>query len=423
MLTTLSFHRLGASFVRTSLSEHGRLGARHRTVSLALLGAFLIALVWGVADALPELVAARQHAGSGFLSAVAAAFDHPLPRLLTYPFRIMVRPLAAHSVTAWLEALWPALLLMLLHYVWVVRSDTAFEEAAAQVSLRRASALTSGSIRAATSRSQPRRTLVRLSATGWPAGAILWKNLVAATRTRRIRNVALSVALAGGIVAVLSFDPEGTFAEVAGWLALFWAGVMVIIGPLYVRNDLRGDLLKLDLLRSYPLRGWSVVLAEASASTLMLTLMQIALLGLSYLAFLGNQTLEPGLQERTLLLLLSLMFLPPINLLGMLIQNGAALLYPAWVRVGAGRPGGVETLGQNLLMVIAFMVLLALTLVIPATLAGGSYLLVRRGLEEWALIPAGVLALLAMAFEAAWIVEWLGSLFERTDPVTAGITA
>ena len=37
MLTTLSFHRLGASFVRTSLSEHGRLGARHRTVSLALL--------------------------------------------------------------------------------------------------------------------------------------------------------------------------------------------------------------------------------------------------------------------------------------------------------------------------------------------------------------------------------------------------
>jgi hypothetical protein len=235
--------------------------------------------------------------------------------------------------------------------------------------------------------------------------------------------VAVSLALAGGIVALLSFDPEGTFAEAAGWLALFWAGLMVIIGPLYVRNDLRGDLLKLDLLRSYPLRGWSVVLAEASASTLMLTLMQIALLGLSYLAFLGNQTLEPGLQERTLLLLLSLMFLPPINLLGMLIQNGAALLYPAWVRVGAGRPGGVETLGQNLLMVIAFMVLLALTLVIPATLAGGSYLLLRRGLEEWALIPAGVLALLAMGFEAAWMVEWLGGLFERTDPVAAGIMA
>ena len=29
LLTTLSLHRLGASFVRTSLAEHGRSGARH----------------------------------------------------------------------------------------------------------------------------------------------------------------------------------------------------------------------------------------------------------------------------------------------------------------------------------------------------------------------------------------------------------
>ena len=37
LLTTLSFHRLGASFVRTSLSEHGRLAVRHRIVSLVAL--------------------------------------------------------------------------------------------------------------------------------------------------------------------------------------------------------------------------------------------------------------------------------------------------------------------------------------------------------------------------------------------------
>jgi ABC-2 type transport system permease protein len=423
MLTTLSFHRLGASFVRTSLSQHGRLGARHRSVSLVVLGAFLVALVWSIADALPELVAARQQVGSNFLTAVAAAFDRPLARVLTYPFRIMIRPLAAHSMAEWVASLWPALLLMVLHYVWVVRSDTAFEEAAAEASLRRATALASGSISVPATGHRPRRALIRLSASGWPAGAILWKNLVAATRTRRMRNTAVSLALAGGIVAVLSFDAEGTLAEAAGWLALFWAGLMVLSGPHYVRNDLRGDLLKLDLLRSYPLRGWSVVLAEAGASTLMLSLMQIALLGLSYLAFLGNQTLYPGLEERTLLLLLSLVFLPPINLLGMLIQNGAALLYPAWVRVGAGRPGGIETLGQNLLMVLAFAVLLGLTLVIPAALAGGSYLLLRPGIGDWALLPAGGLALLAMGFEASWMVEWLGGLFERTDPVAAGITA
>ena len=38
LLTTISFHRLGASFVRTSLLEHGRIALRHRIVSLVLLG-------------------------------------------------------------------------------------------------------------------------------------------------------------------------------------------------------------------------------------------------------------------------------------------------------------------------------------------------------------------------------------------------
>jgi ABC-2 type transport system permease protein len=425
MLTTLSFHRLGASFVRTSLSEHGRLGLRHRIVSLAVLGTVLVAFTWSIADALPGLMAAGKDDVRGFLSAAAQAAQHPLPSALTYPFRIMVRPLAAHTVAEWLASLWPALVLLVLHYVWVVRSDTAFEEAAAEVSLRRAqahSARRTGGAGASRSTPRTRPPLVRLSPSGWPAGAILWKNLVAATRTQRVRNAALALAAAGAIVCVLSFDPEGTLAEIAGWLAVCWAGLLVVTGPQYVRNDLRGDLLKLDLLRSYPLRGWSVVLAEAAASTLMLTAIQLCLLGIGYLAFLGNRSMEPDLEERTVLLLVGVIFLPAINLLGMLIQNGAALLYPAWVRLGSGRTGGVEALGQNLLMMIAFLALLSLTLALPVAIAGGVFLLGRGMLQAWATIPAAIVALGIMAFEAALMVDWLGRLFERTDPATAGIS-
>jgi putative ABC exporter len=420
LLTTLSFHRLGASFVRTSLAEHGRLGAKHRAVSLALVGAFVIGLTWSIADALPALIAGRGVGVRGFLSAAGEAARSPLPSILLYPFRVMVRPLAAHSVSDWLTALWPALVLLVLHYVWVVRSDTAFEEAAAEVSLRRVAGLAQSSVVRPLARGQ-RRSLIRLSPTGWPAGAILWKNLVAATRTRRLRNAAITLLVAGSVVAALSFQPEGTPAEIAGWLAIFWAGLMVITGPQYVRNDLRSDLLKLDLLRSYPLRGWSVVLAEASASTAMLTFIQLCLLVIGYLAFLGNRTLDLELGERTLLLLACLVFLPGINLLSMLIQNGAALLYPAWVRLGSGRTAGVEALGQNLLVIVAFVLLLSAALLLPAAVAGGSYLLLRGALADWALLPAGALALGAMGFEAAWMVDWLGGVFERTDPAAAGI--
>jgi ABC-2 type transport system permease protein len=211
-------------------------------------------------------------------------------------------------------------------------------------------------------------------------------------------------------------------AEIVGWLAVSWAGITVLTGPQYVRNDLRGDLLKLDLLRSYPLRGWSVVTAEAAASTIMLTLIQLALLGVGYLAFLGNQTMVPDLEERTLLLGAAVVLLPPINLLGMLIQNGAALLYPAWVRLGSGRPAGVEALGQNLLMMIAFVALLSVTLVVPIAIGGGLFLLLHGILGDWAVLPGVAVLLCAIAFEAALIIDWLGGVFERTDPAGAGIS-
>jgi len=423
LLTTLSFHRLGASFVRTSLAEHGRLGLRHRVVSLAVLGIVLIALTWSIGDALPRLAGADARTPLGFLSALGEAAAQPLPTALTYPFRLMIRPLTAHSVTAWLHALWPALVLLALHYVWVVRSDTAFEEAAAAVSLQRAQALSERRAGRPAPRAGGRVAppLFRLAPRGWPAGAILWKNLVAVTRTQRVRNVTLALVAGAVIVTALSFDPEGTLAGIGGWFAVTWAGAMTVIGPQWVRNDLRGDLLKLDMLRSYPLRGWSVVIAEVGASTLVLTVIQLSLLVIGYLAFLGNQSMVPGLEERTLLLFAAFAFLPGINLMGMIIQNGAALLYPGWVRLGSGRPAGVEALGQNMLMMVVFVALLAVTLLLPVTIGGGAFLLLHRALNAWAALPATVLVLGIMAFEAALLVEWLGRLFERTDPAAAGI--
>lgn len=423
LLTTLSFHRLGASFVRTSLAEHGRLGLRHRVVSLAVLGIVLIALTWSIGDALPRLAGADARTPLGFLAALGEAAAQPLPTALTYPFRLMIRPLTADSVMAWLHALWPALVLLVLHYVWVVRSDTAFEEAAAAVSLQRAQALSERRAGRPAQRAGGRiaAPLFRLAPRGWPAGAILWKNLVAVTRTQRLRNVTLVLVAGAVVVTALSFEPEGTLAEIAGWFAVTWAGAMTVIGPQWVRNDLRGDLLKLDMLRSYPLRGWSVVIAEVGGSTVVLTVIQLFLLLIGYLAFLGNQSMVPALEERTMLLFAAFAFLPGVNLMGMIIQNGAALLYPGWVRLGSGRPAGVEALGQNMLMMIVFVALLAVTLLLPVTIGGGAYLLLHRTLNAWAALPAAILVLGIMAFEAALLVDWLGRLFERTDPAAVGI--
>ena len=423
LLTTISFHRLGASFVRTSLLEHGRIGLRHRMVSLVLLGAALIGITWGIQDSLPALAAGWAAGIASFLDALAEAAAAPVPRLLLAPFRAMIRPLAAHSLADWTSAMGPAVLLLVLHYVWVVRADTAFEEAAAEASLHRARQR-AGRGGAATPQLVHRRlpSFLRLAPLGWTGGAILWKNLLAVVRLRRTRNAVVALLIAGLVAGLLSFNPAGQIAEVAGWFTATWAGLTIVIGPQWIRNDLRNDLLKLDLLRSYPLRGRSVVGAEATASTLVVTALQLGLMLVAYLAFLGNTTMEPDLQTRSAVLLAAVVCLPGVNYLGMLIQNGTALLFPAWVHLGTGRPSGVEALGQNMLMIVAYLALLAAVLVVPAALAAGLFIALETAIGWWAAVPAVLVLQAAIAMEAAVMLRWLGRVFERTDPAGAGIT-
>ncbi|MDQ3137999.1 MAG: putative ABC exporter domain-containing protein [Gemmatimonadota bacterium] len=424
LLTTISFHRLGASFVRTSLLEHGRIGLRHRMLSLVLFAGVALGMLWSIREALPGLAIGWASGPAAFLDALAVAAAEPVPRILLAPFRAMVRPLASASVDEWLRAMIPALALVLLHYIWVVRADTAFEEAAAEASLQRAGqrSESGGSVPPRLAhRRLPR--LLRLAPAGRPAGAILWKNLLAVVRTRRARTTVVGFAVAAVAAGLLSFDPNGTISDIAGWLAAMWAAMLLLLGPQWVRNDLRSDLLKLDLLRSYPLRGREVVAAEAAASTLVLTALQLGMLLIAYLAFLGNHGMEPALEGRTIVLVAAGICLPGVNYMGMLIQNGAALLFPAWVHLGAGRPGGVEALGQNMLMIVAYAATLGLALAMPGVLAAGTFVASRGALGGWAAVPAAVTLLVGVVGEAAVALRWLGRVFEQTDAAGAGIVA
>ena len=171
-----------------------------------------------------------------------------------------------------------------------------------------------------------------------------------------------------------------------------------------MRNDLRSDLLKLDLLRSYPLAGRAVVAAETAASTMVLTALQAGLLLVAYFAFLGNRHMEPPLGLRTVALLTALACLPGINYLGMLIQNGAAILFPAWVHLGSGRPGGVEALGQNMLIIVAYSAVLAAGLALPGMLGLLVFALLRDEVGWWALIP-GVAVLLTVVTGVDYVIR------------------
>jgi hypothetical protein len=227
----------------------------------------------------------------------------------------------------------------------------------------------------------------------------------------------LGFAAAALAILVLSAG-EGSSAllEVVGWLAAMWAGFLLILGPQWVRNDLRTDLSRLALLRSYPLRGKTVVGAETAGSTAVLTALQLGLIGIAYLAFWGGEVPDPSPELRTAVLAAAVVLLPAINFLAMLIQNGAALLLPAWVRVGSDRPIGVEALGHNMLVMSGFLAILGALLLAPAAVAGAVFLGFQPVSGWWAAAPAAAGALVVSALEARLLLARLGRVFEMTDP-------
>jgi hypothetical protein len=415
LFATSFMHQMGVTLVRTAAAQRGRGLARNLPALVVVLTAIGL-LAYSLAPALLSIHSLGDV--SGALGRVGDAMHQPIPSAILAPFRWVIAPAYAESNHAWLVAIGPALLLLVFHYIWVLRADAVFEDAAVDASARRAARLRA---RATTTRpaTTNTRTLVRLSAHGPAWAAIVWKNVTAAARglklTATIRFtfvlvVTFSVWRAVGFQATREKSP----VVLVGLAALVAVAYLALAGPLTIRNDLRADLAHLPMLRTYPLHGRTVVFAEVLSSTLTLTAMQVALLAVAF----GTLTERP-IGERFGVLLAAIVILPVVNLMSLTIQNAIALLVPAWVRIGGPLDSGqiaFEALGQRALGAIAALMALALALA-PATgaavlvsiLAGGSPPAVTLGV---------VIGLAIAAFEIALAMRWLGGVFERTDPIS-----
>lgn len=419
ILSTLHLHRLGAALTRASLGEHAR-PARRAAVA-ALLTAAAVLLGAAAVSAAPLLASARGFAQLG--DAFVEASRLPLPALVLAPFAAVVRPLGA-AAGDWLVAMLPALGLLLLHYLWVVRSDAAFEEAAAEASFLRARELdvrrSGGQVPSRREKYSP--ALTRLRPEGRPEAAIFWKNITMVLRRRRARVLFATFAVLL-LAAAAATDLAPRIAHMVGIAVLTWGGLLVVLGPQWARNDFRTDLAHLDLLRSYPVEPDALVRAEAGAAALVVSLAQFVLLAIGTVALSASPEIELTGSERTVAAISALVLLPALNFMGLMIMNGAALLFPAWVRTAHSRAGGIDTLGQNVLTAAAYLLALAVALLVPVAVGAGAGFLARPALGISAGIVAAGVAAVVLGLQAWLLSLWLGSAFERIDPSTAGIEA
>jgi hypothetical protein len=420
LLSTLDLHGVGSSFTITRLLDRGVTSVRRRV--LTFIGA---AVVVGAA-CLWTWRSSRVPIPADFPASAAAVFDYVGALLasgalswLLLPARWVVAPLLAVDSRSFLLALGPALLLYAAHYVWVLRSEVAFEEASiakAQKRAARLSAMREGKWRFGKAEPKARGAPFALSKVKRPELAFVWKNLLSSAGYLRPRTALIAAAiivLGSSVAASADFD---VLRNVVAVMALACAGYTLAFGPFIARQDLRHDLPNADILKTYPLRGWQIVIGEWLTPVAIVTVLLWLLLLVAALNFNANDAppwLNTGVRAGAAVG--AALLAPLLTALIVLLLNAAAVLFPAWVQMG-GRVGGIDVFGQRIVFVGALFLVLAIAL-LPAVIAGGVVLLVVQWLVGFPLaIATGVIVVLAiLGTEIALGTRWLGNRFERFD--------
>jgi hypothetical protein len=423
ILSTLNLHLLGSSFAVTMLLDRGISPWQRRLGILALAAALAgVVIVW-CRQTLPAFDLSRftdLPAVQNYAQQVLTA--GPVPYLL-YPFRLVVRPFLASNGLAFLSALGPALLLLLLHYVWVVRSNVAFEEASVQASQKLAeklAAVRAGNWQAARKQVRSKRPPFTLRPNSPPAVALLWKNLISAGQAFTLRIwLSLAVfALCATFGATQASGGSG-LRPALGMIAvmlMFWS---LLIGPQLLRQDFRQDLPLADLLKTYPLRGWQLALGELLAPVAVLTCIQWLLLIVILGLFWQSSKAGFGWPDWLGLGFGAALIMPMLNLIILQIPNAAALAFPAWFQATKAGAQGIEATGQRLIFMLGQMLVFLVALIPAAALFAGVFFLMKMLLGMAVAIPlASIAAAVILAVEAALGIMLLGWLFDRFDVST-----
>jgi hypothetical protein len=425
VFSIIGLHNIGISLSRQSVAKAGLAGLAKQWVPFAaLIGAIgvlaaTVALDW---PHLSSLATSREVAAELQRLATTGAAG-----VVLWPFRAIVRvPLSASPAEFWAALPW-ALLILAANYAWVLQADAAFEEASAARSeqvAERLAAVRAGRLSAPTVRSRPAAqasaTPFALALTGRPETAILWKNLIMVGRYVSLKTLLRLLPL---LIMLAVFGSQashkGGLLPMLAILCLIAVMFTILLGPQMARNDLRQDLAHLSVLKTWPVSGAAIVRGELLAPAVVLTAIVWVLLIAGTLLVGSLQLPDGGLVAAKLhavsYALAALIVAPGLILAQLVVQNGIAIVFPAWVAIGANRARGIEATGQRLLMMIGNLLALLLSL-LPGAIVGGGLALVIYWTTGVVLVVVPALILSVFMLAECWLaIEALGRVLERTD--------
>ena len=406
------------TFVRAARSRLKEIGIGF-WIRFAVVLAILAGTVWYVVAPIRSEMQRVPLGGPGIQRLVWHAIEGlPSQWMFLLPRTVA---LAAVSRDATTVALNGALvfLLGLTAFLLAAKIDTSYEEAS--IGRSRAKSAMSELSRAqrrgqrVVARSLP--APFRLKDHGPPAVAIFWKNLIAAGRVYIAQLSILVVVLIPFLLMNLfGHSFKAVAMSIMGILVLTGSGTLLLIGANMFRNDLRGDLQKLEVIRTYPLSGPAIIAAEVAAPAAILTILLLVFVGGGGL-FLVINGLVPGSLYGLALTAVILLGVP-LLVVQLLIHNAWALLLPGWSFAGKEDNRGFAATGQGILILLGQLLILSVAL-IPGAIAFFLSFGLFRLLLHFTVTSAVSLSLIIpsalLVMEIYGAVQWLGHRFEELD--------
>ncbi|MDR1989403.1 MAG: hypothetical protein LBQ09_04140 [Acidobacteriaceae bacterium] len=376
-------------------------------IPLGLFIGGLAALVFAVLTRAAEAPIAN---AADALAVIAHASQRRFIGLVLMPFVALVRPMFAESWREFAVAASGALVVYVALVCWVLLAEQAVDSVTEGTVERLAQPKTASPARY---RARPMRWV--LSTTGRAETAFVWKNVLQTLRVVDWRAWLPWLAPLATVTLVVTLIPRiRGLAQAASIVATFFTAFLAVMGPQILRDDLRRDLLHLDVLKTWPVRAAAIIRGEILWPACMVTLLTW---GSGTLALVLSAESFPGTDAhvRIAVGLSGLILVPGIILAQFTVQNAAALLLPAWVLEATDRRRSLDAIGQRLIMLVGTP-LVAIVSLLPTGIIGGvCWVLFHQWLGPWVLIPAAVIGLILMCVEVLTATELLGPAFDRLD--------
>ena len=408
LLVTGKIYFTGVTLARARLRSRD---ARSRRVAWLPIGVMTAAVVVVAIALTREFLQTPPSGFEEILALLGRVSTTGLSAIALWPFMAMIRPLLAEWPLAYVAALVQALLVTLAMAAWMLMSDEAFQDAAADVAERR-------SVEPATKGAptyKVRSTGWMLAPIGRPETAFAWKAAMQTLRTVDKRSVVRMLAILGMLTAVAaSLGQANKFASMVGAFSLAGTVFAILMAPQVLRMDMRQDLGHLELLKTWPVKASAVIRGQLLCPGVLITGAAWTLLAVAMSlsgTVLPSVSLGWRMSGGGALALLA----PSLVLSQLTIHNAVALMFPAWVPLGNQRSRGLDAMGQRLIMLGGTWLLLILSAV-PGAIAGGIiWFALERFVGPVALVPAAAVCTVIVGMEVLLATEALGPLYERLD--------